>query len=206
MKSKKQTEKIRRISKSNRTYKFGDWTVVLPDATSFNPMKACQPLGELVRAEWPSGDNSTLVKKCLGVVDELSKDFWLSHFNSHDQRHCEFVYSQLHRWLVELRKKSTVELPPIPSDIFGVSDWITSVKRALAEAAKKPKHLETETTEYSFALPMTKWADILDISENKLRELRGKIYHFDKVSSRKWRLPKDEIPLEYLQKYRKAEK
>jgi hypothetical protein len=61
-------------------------------------------------------------------------------------------------------------------------------------------------TEYSIAIPMTKWADILNMSENKLRELRGKKYHFDQISSRKWRLPKREIPTEYLEKYRKAEK
>jgi hypothetical protein len=58
---------------------------------------------------------------------------------------------------------------------------------------------------YSLPLPMTKWAIILGVSENKLRELRKeKKYHFDQISKRKWRLPKHEIPAEYLEKYRQA--
>ncbi|MFX0194591.1 MAG: hypothetical protein ACFFCW_00590 [Candidatus Hodarchaeota archaeon] len=66
------------------------------------------------------------------------------------------------------------------------------------QLGQKPK------TEYSFPLTMTKWAEIFKISENKLRELRdANIYHFDKVSPRKWRLPKNEIPTEYLEKYRR---
>ena len=58
--------------------------------------------------------------------------------------------------------------------------------------------------EYSLALPMKKWSEILGFSENKMKEIReaGEKYHFDKVSKRKWRLPKNELPAEYLEKYR----
>jgi hypothetical protein len=59
-------------------------------------------------------------------------------------------------------------------------------------------------TEYSLPLSMKKWAGILGFSENKMREVReaNDKYHFDQVSPRKWRLPKDELPAEYLEKYR----
>jgi hypothetical protein len=51
---------------------------------------------------------------------------------------------------------------------------------------------------------MKKWAKILGISENKMKEIRedGKAYHFVQVSARKWKLPKKELPAEYLEKYR----
>ena len=62
--------------------------------------------------------------------------------------------------------------------------------------------------EYSLPLPMKKWSNILGISENKMKEIReaGDKYHFDKISDRKWRLPKNELPAEYLERYRTATK
>jgi hypothetical protein len=71
-------------------------------------------------------------------------------------------------------------------------------------SSSKPKTTPTETNiEYSLPLKMTQWAKIFHVSENKLRELRdeGK-YHFERLSARKWRLPKSELPAEYLEKYR----
>ncbi len=79
-------------------------------------------------------------------------------------------------------------------------------KQALKDGKLKPL-LANTAIEYSFPLPMTKWADIFGVSENKLRELRRKKkYNFDQVSPRKWRLPKHKIPAEYLEKYRQTAK
>ncbi len=62
------------------------------------------------------------------------------------------------------------------------------------------------TIEYSLPLPMTKWAEILDLSENTLRNIREgeepQKYHFVQVTPRRWILPKHELPTEYLEKYR----
>ena len=140
MTKEKQTKKRIRNLESNRTYKLGDITVVVGDNTSFQPIKACQPLRELLQAEWPSGDDSTLVKACLELIKELLLNFIGSHFNSRDLRQSEFVYLQLRRHLVKLRKNSHVELPPIPSDILGVEDWITSIERALVKATTEPEN------------------------------------------------------------------
>lgn len=87
-------------------------------------------------------------------------------------------------------------------DEFKVRMGIEPVERNSKKAKKTvPK------TEYSLPLPMTKWAVILGVSENTLRDLRkDKKYHFDQVSPRKWRLPKQEIPAEYLEKYRQTTK
>jgi hypothetical protein len=60
-------------------------------------------------------------------------------------------------------------------------------------------------TEHSMPLGVKKWADIFGVSENKLREFRdSKMYHFRQVSPRRWTLPKNELPAEYLEKYRQA--
>jgi len=59
-----------------------------------------------------------------------------------------------------------------------------------------------EAVEYSLPLTLKKWGYILGLTPNKLRQLRGTKYHFDKVHSRGWRLPKHEIPTEYLERYR----
>ncbi len=71
---------------------------------------------------------------------------------------------------------------------------------------KKPKRIskaETPQQEYSLPLTMKKWASIFGVSENALRKLRDeKKYHFVKVNARAWKLPKDELPTEYLEKYR----
>ena len=57
--------------------------------------------------------------------------------------------------------------------------------------------------EYSLPLFMKQWAVIFGISRNKMSELRdSERYHFRQVSDRKWSLPKNELPAEYLEKYR----
>jgi len=69
----------------------------------------------------------------------------------------------------------------------------------------KRESLSESQVEYSMPLPMTKWAEILGLSENTLREARKeKKYHFLEVSKRRWSLPKQELPTEYLEKYRHA--
>lgn len=87
-------------------------------------------------------------------------------------------------------------------DEFKVRMGIEPVEQKSKKAKKNvPK------TEYSLPLPMTKWAVILGVSENTLRNLRkDEKYHFDQVSPRKWRLPRQEIPAEYLEKYRQTTK
>lgn len=67
----------------------------------------------------------------------------------------------------------------------------------------KSKAETIQPVEYSEPLTMEKWAQALNVSPNTLRKLRReKKYHFDKVHSRGWRLPKHELPAEYLEKFR----
>lgn len=71
-----------------------------------------------------------------------------------------------------------------------------------ADLAKQPAKA-VRKTERSLPLPMVKWAYIFGVSANKLRDLRREEkYHFSKVSARLWTLPKDELPTEYLERYR----
>lgn len=59
--------------------------------------------------------------------------------------------------------------------------------------------------EYSKPLAMKHWATIFGVGKNKMRELRDSDkYHFKQISDRKWVLPKNELPAEYLEKYRKT--
>jgi len=95
------------------------------------------------------------------------------------------------------------------TDFYG---WTAGQKYNAQALAKNLERLSAfqvsdksaEEVKYSLPLSMNKWASILGLSENKMKEIReaGDKYHFDKVSARKWRLPENELPAEYLEKYR----
>jgi hypothetical protein len=76
------------------------------------------------------------------------------------------------------------------------------------EVEEQIKKERESKTEYSLPLSMKKWAEILGFSENKMKEIReeAKTYHFKQVCSRKWQLPKYDLPAEYLEKYRSMTK
>ncbi len=78
-----------------------------------------------------------------------------------------------------------------------------AILRLLAkEAGGRPGNQK----EYSKPLSQKAWADIFEMSRNKMSELmKGKQYHFKKISDRKWVLPKNELPAEYLEKYRQKQ-
>jgi hypothetical protein len=69
--------------------------------------------------------------------------------------------------------------------------------------AKADEKMEDKISGYSKPLSMRKWAMIFELSKDRMRSLReeGK-YHFRQISSRKWALPRDEIPAEHLEKFR----
>ncbi|MBA7696836.1 hypothetical protein ES703_105488 [subsurface metagenome] len=61
----------------------------------------------------------------------------------------------------------------------------------------------------SLPLSLKKWADILKVSIGTLRAWKNEPkpkYHFQSMSasSRKWRLPLNELPAEYLERYKKS--
>jgi hypothetical protein len=131
--------------------------------------------------------------------------------NDYHPKYCEIAHQpQSEKW--ELRFHP--EVRRIEHEICQASILALKFLRSKieAQAAKKPqgkggqeqKAEQPKEIEYSKPLPMKKWAIILGVSENKMKEIReaGDKYHFDKVSARKWRLPMHEIPTEYLQKYR----
>lgn len=64
---------------------------------------------------------------------------------------------------------------------------------------------QQEKIESSMPLGLKDWATIFDVGKNKMRDMmRDNKYHFRQISPRKWTLPKNELPTEYLEKYRKA--
>ena len=70
-----------------------------------------------------------------------------------------------------------------------------------------PAAQQNQRPKMSRPLGLKKWAYILNASINKVRDWRDdpkSKYHFDKVSDRKWRLPLNELPAEYLDNYRKS--
>lgn len=90
----------------------------------------------------------------------------------------------------------------------------TALRHVQADLTAKKRRSNKRTDEtphktkikHSLPLGVKQWASIFGISKNKLRELRDskKAYHFRKVSSRLWTLPENELPAEYLVKYRQA--
>jgi hypothetical protein len=77
--------------------------------------------------------------------------------------------------------------------------------KAKQRLQKKRRTVKKTKIEQSLPLAWYKWANVFGVSENTLRKWRkDKKYHFNKVSGRKWTLPKNELPAEYLEKYRHA--
>jgi len=77
-----------------------------------------------------------------------------------------------------------------------------------AERAMEPLNQPIKEEAWSIPLSQTSWADIFHVGDNKMREWvrsteKNRPYHFDPVSSRKWRLPEYEMPAEYLRNYTK---
>jgi hypothetical protein len=81
-------------------------------------------------------------------------------------------------------------------DNVKVEDALSNVKNDLLTL------LSIGQVKYSLPLMMKTWAVIFKVPENNMKSIResGK-YHFDKVKD-KWRLPENELPVEYLEMYR----
>lgn len=72
----------------------------------------------------------------------------------------------------------------------------------IAEVEQRDKAKKSER-KLSRPLFMKSWAKIFGISTSTMRRMRnGKKYDFIQKSERKWSLPIDELPAEYLEKYR----
>jgi hypothetical protein len=142
--------------------------------------------GRLLKTETIQ-DGITILKEIL--------PYWITHQHDYPIQ-AEYLLAVTRYWLVAYRSISDREIPPIPSDLLGIQDWITDVERALAKV---------NTEEQSKPLTMKDWGKILELSPNKLREIRqskNPKYHFQQVSPRRWTLPKSELPTEYLEKFR----
>jgi hypothetical protein len=60
-----------------------------------------------------------------------------------------------------------------------------------------------EETKYSKPLFPKDWAKIFNVHRNQIYKYnKEQVYHFRKISKRKWALPLNELPAEYLEKYR----
>jgi hypothetical protein len=85
----------------------------------------------------------------------------------------------------------------MPRDLYEQQNWLLDAKRDLAGKG----------ITWSLPLSPTGWAEILHVSLNTVKRWKddtdpNKPYHFDEISPRKWRLPQDEIPQEYLENYK----
>jgi hypothetical protein len=113
--------------------------------------------------------------------------FWLKH----PGEVADLFLGIIRMILIHLRSKSNKDFPTIPSaqeGWLGLKDWFTDVRQTKIE--------------YTKPMTMKKWAEILEVPENSMKALRksGK-YHFDEVNG-KWRLPKNEVPVEWLEQFR----
>ena len=85
--------------------------------------------------------------------------------------------------------------------------FVKIIQQARVTAKSKPVQAETPAlggeAGRSLPLMMKKWAYIFGVSPNTMRKLRDNgTYHFRKIDSRHWTLPIQELPAEYLEKYR----
>jgi hypothetical protein len=118
--------------------------------------------------------------------------------------------------LIELRdidENLFWELKSELDEIYDTAEQIAKWLKKLADIIKQKfnqkksdnSRKEQIQPEYTFPLSMKKWAAIFQVSENTMSKLKeSEKYHFDKISERKWRLPKHEIPIEYLEMYRQT--
>ncbi|HUT30841.1 MAG TPA: hypothetical protein VMX13_13700 [Sedimentisphaerales bacterium] len=79
-------------------------------------------------------------------------------------------------------------------------------KRLRGPSALSPKQRVKKVT-WSRPLSMQKWAEMFTVSVSTIRRwindnTKNRKYHFKNVSARKWILPTDELPGEYLLKYK----
>jgi hypothetical protein len=89
--------------------------------------------------------------------------------------------------------------------LIWLSEWEKQEHRKQLQRAREFISQHDSDTGYSLPLGNEKWAEIFGVSPNKMREIRrSDQYHFDPVGKRKWRLPKNELPTEYLEKYRRS--
>ena len=79
-----------------------------------------------------------------------------------------------------------------------------NLKKVQEKSKADPPKQEESRTGRSLPLGNTKWAQIFGVSPNKMREIRrSDDYHFKPVGERRWSLPKNELPAEYLAKYQR---
>ena len=86
-------------------------------------------------------------------------------------------------------------------------EWKPDRKDCTVQSGEENKNNTEDAVEYSRPLSWKQWADIFGMSKAALRVIRDdaeSIYHFRKPrkNARRWTLPKNELPAEYLEKYR----
>jgi hypothetical protein len=106
-------------------------------------------------------DDSTSIKECIVLLREFLLSYLeQSRFDHQGKQYpsppneswCDSIHIVIKRRLVELRRKSNVYLPPVPTDLLGLEDWLTDVERALVKATTEPENAG-DTTQ---ATPETK--------------------------------------------------
>lgn len=144
----------------------------------------------------PDIDRYTLQKEDYDVIKSKAPE---AIFTS---EHGRKMYS-LKRLKAILIKDFNVRLEDVPK-----LDWPTIIEllrqRKFEDNYKPISHVGG----MSIALSQTKWAEILHASPGTIRkwqrdESEDRRYHFDKISPRKWRLPINDLPGEYLTNYKK---
>ena len=80
------------------------------------------------------------IRDCLALLKDLLPDLmtygeWLHPSD------VELIEMSIRGWLVELRAKSSAEIPPVPFpfDVLSLLDWTTTAEKALKRKRKNPK-------------------------------------------------------------------
>lgn len=149
---------------------------------------------------------SHIIKDAISEAGILNFIQWCHKFNLN-----MFMYSKLFPWSGDV---NIPELIPDECDPEAELDRIIlELKIEYHEANDKslldktPTSQKNQPLKLSRPLSLQQWSSIFGVSINKVREWKNdpiSPYHFQKMSERKWSLPLNELPAEYLEKYRKS--
>jgi hypothetical protein len=130
---------------------------------------------------------------CDGILDYTAIKWTQCADKTRDR---DTLYTAI-KWIkADLKEEAKLRLAE-PKPTEANNDKTRQRSQRKRRTRKKPE------IEHSLPLAWKKWADVFGVSENTLRKWRkDKKYHFNPVSKRRWTLPKNELPAEYLEKYR----
>jgi hypothetical protein len=75
------------------------------------------------------------IKNCITLLKDILP-YWIKYQLKY-RREAEEITLNIRSWLIALRANSNREISPIPSDLLGIRDWITTNERALKRKGKK---------------------------------------------------------------------